>query len=67
MPFKKEEIIRRIDELPTYSPTILKIMLNANNPKASAGDLISLDPLMTTKVLGLINSAYFAWGKRACP
>lgn len=62
MPFKKEEIIRQIDELPAYSSTILKIMSIANNPKASAVDLIqviSLDPLMTTKVLGLVNSAYF--------
>jgi HD-like signal output (HDOD) protein len=63
MPFKKEEIIQHIDKLPAFSSTVSKIMLLANNPKASPGDLIqaiSLDPLMTTKVLGLINSAYFS-------
>lgn len=63
MPFAKEEIVQHIDKLPAFSSTVSKIMMLANNPKASPGDLIqaiSLDPLMTTKVLGLINSAYFS-------
>jgi putative nucleotidyltransferase with HDIG domain len=63
MPFERDEIVCHIDKLPAFSSTVAKIMQLANNPKSSPADLIqavSLDPLMTAKVLGLINSAYFS-------
>ncbi|MBI5177947.1 MAG: HDOD domain-containing protein [Nitrospinae bacterium] len=58
----KDEIIKHITKLPSFSTTAAKIMQLANNPNSSPKDMIhaiSLDPVMTARVLGLINSAYF--------
>ncbi|MBI3795302.1 MAG: HDOD domain-containing protein [Nitrospinae bacterium] len=63
MAFNREEVVQHIDKLPAFSSTVAKVMQLANNPKSAPSDLIqaiSLDPLMTAKVLGLINSAYFS-------
>jgi putative nucleotidyltransferase with HDIG domain len=58
----KDEIIKNIDKLPSFSMTVAKIMQLSNDPKSSPKDIIlaiSLDPVMTARILGLINSAYF--------
>jgi putative nucleotidyltransferase with HDIG domain len=51
-----------IDRMPTLSPVIHKITEVANNVKSSAQDLtdvIQLDPVLTAKVIRMVNSAYF--------
>lgn len=52
-----------IDIMPTLSPVVHKITEVANNVKSSAQDLtdvIQLDPVLTAKVIRMVNSAYFA-------
>ena len=55
-----------IDGMPGLSTTVVKVLETCNNPKSSAHDLqrvISLDPVLTGRVLKLINSAYYSLGK----
>lgn len=59
---KQERILRHLDDLPALSPTVTKVLQIVNNPDASANDLIQvikLDPVLTAKVLRLINSPFF--------
>jgi putative nucleotidyltransferase with HDIG domain len=54
-----------ISRMPSLSTTVVKVLETCNEPQASANDLkrvISLDPVLTGRVLKLINSAYFALG-----
>jgi putative nucleotidyltransferase with HDIG domain len=51
--------------MPSLSTTVLKVLETCNDPRASANDLqriISLDPVLTARVLKLINSAYYTPG-----
>ena len=55
-----------IARMPSLSTTVVKVLEACNDPRASANDLqrvISLDPVLTGRVLKLINSAYFAVGQ----
>ncbi len=55
-----------VARMPSLSTTVVKVLETCNDPRASANDLkrvISLDPVLTGRVLKLINSAYFALGK----
>ena len=55
-----------IARMPSLSTTVVKVLETCNEPLASANDLqrvISLDPVLTGRVLKLVNSAYFALGK----
>lgn len=59
---RQERILRHLDDLPALSPTVTKVLQIVNNPDASANDLIQvikLDPVLTAKVLRLINSPFF--------
>jgi HD-like signal output (HDOD) protein len=61
-----KKIQATIARMPSLSTTIVKVLETCNEPRASANDLkrvISLDPVLTGRVLKLINSAYFALGK----
>lgn len=52
--------------MPSLSTTVVKVLETCNDPQASANDLqrvISLDPVLTGRVLKLINSAYFSLDK----
>lgn len=52
-----------IDQMPSLSTTVSKVLEVCNSPKTSANDLnrvISLDPVLTGQVLKLINSAYYS-------
>jgi HD-like signal output (HDOD) protein len=54
-----------IARMPSLSTTVLKVLETCNDPNASAYDLkkvISLDPVLTGRVLKLINSAYYSLG-----
>jgi len=54
-----------IARMPSLSTTVIKVLETCNDPSASAYDLkrvISLDPVLTGRVLKLINSAYYSLG-----
>lgn len=58
----KDKILFYIERLPALSPTISKIIELTQSSNTSASDLlkvIKLDPVLTAKILRLINSAYF--------
>lgn len=66
----RERHLKRIQatiaRMPSLSTTVVKVLETCNDPLASANDLkrvISLDPVLTGRVLKLINSAYFSLGK----
>jgi putative nucleotidyltransferase with HDIG domain len=55
-----------IAKMPSLSTTVVKVLETCNDHRASANDLqkvISLDPVLTGRVLKLVNSAYFALGQ----
>lgn len=57
-----EEIVKSIEKMPSLSPTVAKIVEIANSPTSSPKDLnivISMDPVLTARLLKLVNSAYF--------
>ena len=59
------EIQAYIARMPSLSTTVVKVLETCNDPDASANDLkrvISLDPVLTGRVLKLINSAYYSLG-----
>ncbi len=61
-----EKIRIYIEGMPGLSTTVVKVLETCNNPQSSAQDLqrvISLDPVLTGRVLKLINSAYYSLGQ----
>ena len=51
--------------MPSLSTTVIKVLETCNDSHASANDLqriISFDPVLTARVLKLINSAYYSLG-----
>ncbi len=59
----KNDLINMIDKLPAFSATVAKIIQLSSDPRALPKDIIhtiSIDPVLTAKVLRLINSAYFS-------
>ena len=60
---RKKKVRSYISRMPSFSTTITKVLEICNNPSTSPNDLnrvISLDPVLTGKVLNLINSSYYA-------
>jgi len=60
---KLRQIQGYISKMPSLSTTVMKVMEVCNKPNTSPNDLnrvISLDPVLTGRVLRLINSAYYA-------
>ena len=56
-----------ISRMPSLSTTVTKVLEVCNSPNTSPNDLnrvISLDPVLTGKVLRLINSAYYSLPSR---
>jgi len=57
-----DKVKESIDRMPSLSPVIHKVNEVANNVRSSAQDLtdvILLDPVLTAKVIRMVNSAYF--------
>ena len=57
------DIQQIIEQMPPLSTTVNKLLEICNDPKASPGELaqiISLDPVLTGKVIKLINSVYYS-------
>jgi putative nucleotidyltransferase with HDIG domain len=56
------KIKESIEKMPSLSPVLHKIIVVANNINSSAQDLtnvIQVDPVLTAKVIRMVNSAYF--------
>lgn len=56
-------IVEAMDNMPPLSPTVTKVIELANSPTSSPAELnrvISMDPVLTARVLKLINSAFFS-------
>ncbi len=56
-----------IDELPTLPSILLRLNSVLADPKSSAQDvakLIAEDPVLTTRILKLVNSAYFGFSRQ---
>jgi HD-like signal output (HDOD) protein len=64
MAYSLEEVAAKLDEnMPSLSPTASKVMELANDmncPTAELTKVIKLDPVLSAKVLRLVNSSYFA-------
>jgi len=61
--FSSDEIINRLDELPTLPVIVYEMSKTINDPMSSTAEvenLMSKDQSLTTKVLKLVNSAYYA-------
>ena len=61
--FLREKIIAGIDRLPSLSPAVQEIIVISNDISASPKDLLEIirtDPVLTAKILRLVNSAYFS-------
>ena len=59
-------ILRFILRMPGFSPTVAKVFEVCNRPETSSHDLnrvISLDPVLTGRVMKLVNSAYYSLGQ----
>jgi len=59
-------ILSFISRMPGFSPTVTKVFEVCNRPATSSHDLnrvISLDPVLTGRVMKLVNSAYYSLGK----
>ncbi len=57
-----QDILIKIDELPTPDPIVQKIVSVASDPDASAkelADVIRLDASLSVRILRLVNSAYY--------
>lgn len=58
-----KEITKHVDEMPGLSPTVMRLLDLTRDINCSPKDLldvIKIDPVLTGKVLKLINSAYFS-------
>ncbi len=64
---RERQIRKYVDRMPSLSTTVTKVLEVCNSPNTSANDLnrvISLDPVLTGRVLKLINSAYYSLPNR---
>lgn len=60
---RAEDILTKIDELPTLPTIVYELSQAINNPMSSTSDVEAImgnDQSLTTKVLKLVNSAYYA-------
>ena len=62
MELSQENISNMLDEIPTFSQSVVRIIELTNDIDSSNKELvgqITNDPILTAKVLKLVNSAYF--------
>ncbi len=62
-----QQIITKIDDLPTLPRSVLKITELVNDPKSSARDLarvITDDQVLTARLLKLVNSSFYGFPQR---
>ena len=64
---EKEKLLRMVDRMPTFSQNVVRILEITSDINAAPKDLVRLvehDPILTIKVLKLVNSAYFGLSKK---
>lgn len=62
-PYSSDEILAKIDELPTLPSIVYELNQIINDPLSAAADVEEVmlnDPALTSRVLKLVNSAYYA-------
>lgn len=62
MPINHDQLIDMVDKIPTFQESVHRILALTTSPDCSAKDLVQViehDPILTIKVLKLVNSAYF--------
>ncbi|HRJ77534.1 MAG TPA: HDOD domain-containing protein [Planctomycetota bacterium] len=67
MPKKLMELIGAVEELPTLPDIVLRISRMTVSPQTNAADigrLISNDPALSSRVLRLVNSAYYGFPRK---
>ncbi len=67
MPVSNDELVKLVDNMPTFSQNVVRIMELTSDINAAPKDLVRLvehDPILTIKVLKLVNSAYFGLAKK---
>ena len=60
-------VLRRVKDIPSLPEVVTKVMELVSNPTSSAAELskvIAHDPGLTTRVLRLVNSAYYGFPKQ---
>ena len=64
MSYTKEDVLQKLEQnLPSLSPTsskIIQLASNINTPPQDLTKAIKLDPVLSAKVLKLVNSSYFS-------
>jgi diguanylate cyclase (GGDEF)-like protein len=66
-PLPMESLLKRLENLPTLPGIALKILEAVKNEKTNLdelGKILSLDPPLSGKILGLINSAFYSLPKK---
>lgn len=64
---QKQTLKKYVDSMPTFSPATAKILQLANQLNAQPAEIVAairLDPVLTGKVLQLVNSAYFSLAQK---
>lgn len=67
MQVSNEELVKLVDGMPTFSQNVVRILELTGDINAAPKDLVRLvehDPILTMKVLKLVNSAYFGLSKK---
>jgi len=62
-----ENLLKKIETLPTLPIVVTRIMQLVENPKTAAVEIskvVSLDPALTVKILKIVNSAYYGFPKQ---
>ncbi len=62
MPINRDQLIEMVDKIPTFQESVHRILALTASADCSPKDLVQViehDPILTIKVLKLVNSAYF--------
>ena len=62
-----QKLVRQVHSLPTLPTILLKITELVNNPKTSAiqlGRVIAEDPVLTAKLLKIVNSPFYGFPRK---
>lgn len=63
----KDRVLEGIEDLPSFSPAVQEVIVVSNDLAATPKDLMDIiktDPVLTGKILRLVNSAYFSLPNR---
>ncbi|MCA8938813.1 MAG: HDOD domain-containing protein [Planctomycetes bacterium] len=66
-PHKIDDLIENVQDLPTLPTVVSKINSMTSNPQTNASDIgkvISNDPSLSSKILKLVNSAYYGFPRK---